>query len=233
MFGEASYTRLDPQKAYPQRISSRDVGSKRVLYEELTRQVRATSDQTSSGSLTQLILTHFAGIVCIAGTVGILITVKLTHIQESYGIYVRGVLNILTGFAASICGHKTSSSVGLKSLENPKSDVLIQAALGHTTLLGFNRPDAWYFVLAYLEVVCSAAGSFLAAVSITEAETGLDVKTLVLRNSAAYSLLGICGLWVIALASHAVLAARHQQAIALFSTSSSIAREVTASSLSL
>ena len=188
------------------------------------------SEGTSGTSTSAALFTsHVQGIISLLGVIILLILVKFARISVDNATYVRGVLNMLTGLAASASAHKLSMTVAVSSLASvrsvssgtskPPSTAVTVAAMGLTGSQAFNLifgSDQFFQIVAFIEAICSAIASYMAGSSIVTSLTAVDkngTPLLELDMSQAGTLWGICGLWIFALGLHATTAFANKSTI--------------------
>ena len=176
-----------------------------------------------------LFTSHVQGILALIGVIILLILVKFAHISVNNATYVRGVLNMLTGLAASASAHKLSMTVAVSSLASIKSvssgsskppgTAVTVAAMGLNASQAFNLifgSDQFFQIVSFMEAICSAIASYMAGSSIVTSTTLFDksgTALLELDMSQAGTLWGICGLWIFALGLHATTAFANRSTI--------------------
>lgn len=182
---------------------------------------------TPASSSASLFVSHVQGIISLIGVIILLILVRYAKISLDNAAYVRGILNMLTGLAASASAHKLSMTVAVTSLaavksssssspssggKKPPSPAETVAAMGLTSGQAFNLifgSDQFFQIVSFIEAICSAVASYMAGSSIvtsTTEFTKFGVPLLELDMSQAGTLWGICGLWIVALGLHAATA---------------------------
>lgn len=182
----------------------------------------SAAGEPMSSSNAALFTSHVQGIIALLGVIILLILVRYAHISVNNATYVRGVLNMLTGLAASASAHKLSMTVAVSSLAStrsassgsskPPSAAVTVAAMGLTGSQAFNLifgSDQFFQIVAFIEAICSAVASYMAGSSIVTSQTAVDkngTPLLELDLSQAGTLWGICGLWIVALGLHATTA---------------------------
>ncbi|SPO23293.1 uncharacterized protein UTRI_01971 [Ustilago trichophora] len=186
----------------------------------------------SSGSTTSsaaLFTSHVQGIISLLGVIVLLILVKFARISVDNATYVRGVLNMLTGLAATASAHKLSMTVAVSSIASvrsasagtskPPGMAVTVAAMGLNGSQAFNLifgSDQFFQIVAFIEAICSAIASYMAGSSIVTSLTATNkngTPLLELDMSQAGTLWGICGLWIIALGLHATTAFANKSTI--------------------
>lgn len=201
------------------------------------RSVAMIMDDTSpdgsapaTSSSAALFTSHVQGIIALIGVIVLLILVQYAHISVDNATYVRGVLNMLTGLAASASAHKLSMTVAVSSLASiksssssgsskPPSAALTVAAMGLTGGQAFNLifgSDQFFQIVAFIEAICSAIASYMAGSSIVTSQTAVNkngTPLLELDLSQAGTLWGICALWIFALGLHAATAFANKSTI--------------------
>lgn len=177
---------------------------------------------TGMSSSAALFTSHIQGILALIGVIILLILVRFARISVDNATYVRGVLNMLTGLAATASAHKLSMTVAVSSLASiksvnsgsskPPSTAVTVAAMGLTGGQAFNLvfgSDQFFQIVSFIEAICSAIASYMAGSSIVTSQTAFNkngVALLELDMSQAGTLWGICGLWIFALGLHAATA---------------------------
>ncbi|CBQ72006.1 conserved hypothetical protein [Sporisorium reilianum SRZ2] len=185
----------------------------------------STTPQTSAALFTS----HVQGIIALIGVIVLLIIVRFAKISVDNATYVRGVLNMLTGLAATASAHKLSMTVAVSSVASvrsvksgaskPPSPAVTVAAMGLTGGQAFNLifgSDQFFQIVSFVEAICSAIASYMAGSSIVTSQTSFDkhgTALLELDISQAATLWGICGLWIVALGLHAATAFAHKSTI--------------------
>ncbi|SNX83083.1 uncharacterized protein MEPE_01789 [Melanopsichium pennsylvanicum] len=192
------------------------------------------SDDTSSGdsktsTSVAFFTSHVQGIISLIGVIVLLILVRFARISVDNSTYVRGVLNMLTGLAASASAHKLSMTVAVSSLASvrsvssgsskPPSAALTAAAMGLTGGQAFNLifgSDQFFQIVSFLEAICSAIANYMSGSCIVTSLNHFDkngTPLLELDMSQAGTLWGICALWIIALGLHAATAFANKRTI--------------------
>ena len=196
------------------------------------RSVAMIMDDSSAGegqTSASLFTTHVQGIIALLGVIVLLILVRFARISVDNATYVRGVLNMLTGLAATASAHKLSMTVAVASLAStrsvsagtskPPSTAVTVAAMGLTGGQAFNLifgSDQFFQIVAFVEAICAAVASYMAGSSIVTSTTAFDkngTALLELDISQAATLWGICALWIIALGLHAATAFANKSTI--------------------
>lgn len=191
--------------------------------------VKDDSDGSTPQTSAALFTSHVQGIIALIGVIVLLIIVRFARISVDNATYVRGVLNMLTGLAATASAHKLSMTVAVSSLASvrsvksgsskPPSAAVTVAAMGLTGGQAFNLifgSDQFFQIVSFIEAICSAIASYMAGSSIVTSQTSFDkhgTPLLELDISQAATLWGICGLWIIALGLHAATAFAHKSTI--------------------
>ncbi|PWZ00479.1 hypothetical protein BCV70DRAFT_199757 [Testicularia cyperi] len=173
-----------------------------------------TGSTGSTSSTASLFTSHVQGVISLLGVVILLMVVQFGKISSDNSTYVRGVLNMLTGLAASASAHKLSMTVAVSSLKSASttSPAMACAAMGLKPADAFNLvfgSDSFFQIISFVEAICSAVASYMAGSSIvtsTDSFTKAGVALLELDMSQAATLWGICGLWIFALLLHAATA---------------------------
>lgn len=172
---------------------------------------------------------HVQGIIALVGVIILLIVVKTAKITVDNATYVRGVLNMLTGLAATASAHKLSMTVAVSSLASvstPTSPTVAVAALGLKPADAFNivfGSDSFFQIVSFVEAICAAVASYMAGSSIVTSTTDFNkagVALIELDISQAGTLWGICGLWIFALGLHATTAFAHKATLQTVSAAS-------------
>lgn len=179
-------------------------------------------DTLATPSSASLFVSHVQGIIALIGVIVLLILVRFAKISVDNATYVRGVLNMLTGLAATASAHKLSMTVAVSSLASirsvesgkskPPSTAVTVAAMGLNPSQAFNLifgSDQFFQIVSFIEAICSAIASYMAGSSIVTSTTEFTkngTALLELDISQAATLWGICGLWIVALALHATTA---------------------------
>lgn len=182
-----------------------------------------------SSSNASLFTSHVQGIISLLGVIILLILVRFAKISVDNATYVRGVLNMLTGLAASASAHKLSMTVAVSSIASvksissgsskPPSTAVTVAAMGLNGSQAFNLifgSDQFFQIVSFIEAICSAIASYMAGSSIVASTTAFNkngTALLELDMSQAGTLWGICGLWIFALALHATTAFANRSTI--------------------
>ncbi|KAJ1585191.1 hypothetical protein NDA14_006936 [Ustilago hordei] len=188
-----------------------------------------TSSGSGTSSSASIFVSHMQGIISLIGVILLLILVRFAKISVDNATYVRGVLNMLTGLAASASAHKLSMTVAVSSVASvrsassgsskPPSAAVTVAAMGLTGNQAFNLifgSDQFFQIVAFIEAICSAVASYMAGSSIVTSLTDMNrngTPLLELDMSQAGTLWGICGLWIVALALHATTAFANKSTI--------------------
>ncbi|KAJ1028555.1 hypothetical protein NDA16_001721 [Ustilago loliicola] len=189
----------------------------------------AGSGSSGTSSSASLFISHMQGIISLLGVIILLILVKFAKISVDNATYVRGVLNMLTGLAASASAHKLSMAVAVSSIASvhtvssgsskPPSPAVAAAAMGLSGSQAFNLifgSDQFFQIVAFIEAICSAIASYMAGSSIVTSLTAVNkngTPLLELDMSQAGTLWGICGLWIVALALHGTTAFANKSTI--------------------
>lgn len=187
------------------------------------------SGSSGASSSASIFVSHVQGIISLLGVIILLILVRFAKISDDNATYVRGVLNMLTGLAASASAHKLSMTVAVSSIASvrtassgsskPPSPAVAVAAMGLSGSQAFNLifgSDQFFQIVAFIEAVCSAVASYMAGSSIVTSLTAVNksgTPLLELDMSQAGTLWGICGLWIVALALHATTAFANKSTI--------------------
>lgn len=188
-----------------------------------------TSSGSGTSSSASIFVSHMQGIISLIGVILLLILVRFAKISVDNATYVRGVLNMLTGLAASASAHKLSMTVAVASVASvrsassgsskPPSAAVTVAAMGLAGNQAFNLifgSDQFFQIVAFIEAICSAVASYMAGSSIVTSLTDTNrngTPLLELDMSQAGTLWGICGLWIVALALHATTAFANKSTI--------------------
>jgi hypothetical protein len=186
-------------------------------------------DTSAAPSSASLFVSHVQGIIALIGVIVLLILVRFAKISVDNATYVRGVLNMLTGLAATASAHKLSMTVAVSSLASirsvesgkskPPSTAVTVAAMGLNPSQAFNLifgSDQFFQIVSFIEAICSAIASYMAGSSIVTSTTEFTkngTALLELDISQAATLWGICGLWIVALALHATTAFANKSTI--------------------
>ena len=186
-------------------------------------------DTPAPSTAAALFTSHVQGIIALTGVIVLLILVQFARISVDNATYVRGVLNMLTGLAATASAHKLSMTVAVSSIAStrssssgssrPPSPAVTVAAMGLTGGQAFNLifgSDQFFQIISFIEAICSAVASYMAGSSIVTSQTAVNkngTPLIELDISQAGTLWGICGLWIIALGLHAATAFANKSTI--------------------